>query len=118
MQFLEDIIITCEACEGKRFKPEVLKIQYRDRNISEVLDMTVNEALVRQAGWKNPIGKSLDIWWMKNEQAQYGTIDGAKDQTVGTFENPNHVLGVIRDFISTPYIRRSSRPCCCGARAN
>ncbi|MEI9476976.1 MAG: excinuclease ABC subunit UvrA, partial [Deltaproteobacteria bacterium] len=46
MQFLEDIIITCEACEGKRFKTEILKIQYHDRNISEVLSMTVDEALV------------------------------------------------------------------------
>ena len=46
MQFLEDIIITCEACEGKRFRPEILKIQYHDKNISEVLTMTVDEARV------------------------------------------------------------------------
>ncbi len=46
MQFLEDMIITCEACEGKRFKPEILKIRYRDKNISEVLNMTVDEALL------------------------------------------------------------------------
>ncbi len=46
MQFLEDVIITCEVCEGKRFRPEVLKILYKDKNISEVLDMTVDEALV------------------------------------------------------------------------
>jgi excinuclease ABC subunit A len=46
MQFLEDIIITCEACEGKRFKPDILKIQYRGKNISEVLNLTVDEALV------------------------------------------------------------------------
>ncbi len=39
MQFLEDVIITCEACEGKRFRPEILKIKYRDKNISEVLQM-------------------------------------------------------------------------------
>jgi len=45
MQFLEDVIITCEACEGKRFRPEVLKIRYHDRNISDVLNMTVAEAL-------------------------------------------------------------------------
>jgi excinuclease ABC subunit A len=45
MQFLEDVIITCEACEGKRFRPEILKIQYLDKNISEVLDMTVDEAI-------------------------------------------------------------------------
>lgn len=45
MQFLEDVIITCEVCEGKRFRPEVLKVTYRDRNISQILDMTVDEAL-------------------------------------------------------------------------
>lgn len=45
MQFLEDVIITCEACEGKRFRPEILKVSYRDRNISQILEMTVEEAL-------------------------------------------------------------------------
>ncbi len=44
MQFLEDVIITCESCEGKRFRPEILKVSYRDKNISEVLNMTVDEA--------------------------------------------------------------------------
>jgi excinuclease ABC subunit A len=44
MQFLEDVIITCETCEGKRFRPEILKVSYRDKNISEVLNMTVDEA--------------------------------------------------------------------------
>jgi excinuclease ABC subunit A len=45
MQFLEDVIITCEACEGKRFKPEILKVRYREKNISEILEMTVDEAM-------------------------------------------------------------------------
>ena len=45
MQFLEDVIITCEICEGKRFRPEILKVRYRDKNISEVLNMTVDEAM-------------------------------------------------------------------------
>jgi excinuclease ABC subunit A len=45
MQFLEDVVITCEACEGRRFRPEILKIRYHDKNISEVLAMTVEEAL-------------------------------------------------------------------------
>jgi excinuclease ABC subunit A len=45
MQFLEDVIMTCEACEGKRFQPNILKVRYRDKNISEVLNMTVDEAL-------------------------------------------------------------------------
>jgi excinuclease ABC subunit A len=45
MQFLEDVVITCEVCEGKRFRPEVLNIRYHDKTISEVLNMTVEEAL-------------------------------------------------------------------------
>ncbi len=45
MQFLEDVIITCEACEGKRFRPEILKVRYHDKNISDVLNTTVDEAL-------------------------------------------------------------------------
>jgi excinuclease ABC subunit A len=45
MQFLEDVIITCEVCEGKRFRPEILKILYKDKNISDILNMTVDEAL-------------------------------------------------------------------------
>lgn len=45
MQFLEDVMITCEACEGKRFRPEVLKVRYRDKNISEVLTMTGDETI-------------------------------------------------------------------------
>jgi excinuclease ABC subunit A len=45
MQFLEDVIITCETCEGKRFRAEILKIRYRDKNISEVLNMTIDEAM-------------------------------------------------------------------------
>lgn len=45
MQFLEDVLITCETCEGKRFRPEILKILYRGKNISDVLNMTVDEAI-------------------------------------------------------------------------
>ncbi|MBI4548101.1 MAG: excinuclease ABC subunit UvrA [Ignavibacteriae bacterium] len=45
MQFLADIELTCEVCKGKRFKREVLEIRYRDKNIDEILNMTVNEAM-------------------------------------------------------------------------
>ncbi len=45
MYFFEDIYAPCEICEGKRFKPEILKIRYRGKNISDVLNMTVEEAL-------------------------------------------------------------------------
>ena len=45
MQFMADIYLTCEDCGGKRFKSEVLDITYRGKTISDVLDMTINEAL-------------------------------------------------------------------------
>lgn len=45
MQFMADITITCEACHGKRFKREVLEVKYNGMNISDVLDMTVNQAI-------------------------------------------------------------------------
>lgn len=45
MQFMADITIPCEACGGKRFKRDVLEIEYRDKNIFDVLDMTVSQAI-------------------------------------------------------------------------
>ena len=45
MQFLADVFVPCEQCEGKRFKPQVLEVRYRGRGVDQVLDMTVREAL-------------------------------------------------------------------------
>jgi excinuclease ABC subunit A len=45
MQFLADVFVPCEQCEGKRFKPQVLDVKYRARSVDQVLDMTVREAL-------------------------------------------------------------------------
>lgn len=45
MYFFEDIYATCEACDGKRFKPDVLSIRYRGKTIHDVLRMTAEEAL-------------------------------------------------------------------------
>ena len=45
MYFFEDMYATCEACNGRRFKPQVLSIRYRGRTIHEVLNMTVDEGL-------------------------------------------------------------------------
>jgi len=45
MQFLSDVYITCDVCNGHRFKDEILEIKYKGKNIFEVLEMTVSEAL-------------------------------------------------------------------------
>ena len=45
MQFMADLVLECESCHGKRFKKEVLEVKYHDRNIYDILEMTVNEAI-------------------------------------------------------------------------
>ncbi len=45
MQFMADITIPCEECHGQRFKRDVLDIRYRGKNINDVLDMTIDEAI-------------------------------------------------------------------------
>jgi excinuclease ABC subunit A len=45
MQFLADVFVPCDQCDGKRFKPQVLEVRYRGKTVHQVLDMTVREAL-------------------------------------------------------------------------
>src|SRR5271169_6395862 len=45
MQFLADVELICEECKGTRYKPGILEVRYRGKNIHEVLDLTVKEAL-------------------------------------------------------------------------
>jgi len=53
MQFMADIFLTCEECGGKRFKQEVLDITFKGKNISDILDMTIAEAIDFFAGNNN-----------------------------------------------------------------
>jgi len=50
MQFLADVFVPCEQCDGMRFKPQVLEVRYKGRNVHQVLDMTVREALTFFSG--------------------------------------------------------------------
>ena len=45
MQFMADLTLTCEACHGKRFKHDILDVRYGGKDINDVLNMTVNEAI-------------------------------------------------------------------------
>ncbi len=57
MQFLSDVELTCEDCKGKRFKSSVLEVRYKSKNIAEVLDLTVHEAMEFFAGKASLIRK-------------------------------------------------------------
>lgn len=45
MQFMADVSMVCEACGGKRFKPDILEVRYKGRNIDDILNMSVEEAI-------------------------------------------------------------------------
>lgn len=45
MQFMADVHLECDVCHGKRFKQDILEVTYHDRSISDILEMTVDEAV-------------------------------------------------------------------------
>ena len=45
MQFMSDVTMVCEACGGKRFKPDILEVKYAGKNIDDILNMSVSEAI-------------------------------------------------------------------------
>ena len=45
MQFMADLVLECESCHGKRFKADILEVRYEGKNVYEILDMTVNQAI-------------------------------------------------------------------------
>jgi excinuclease ABC subunit A len=59
MQFLSDVYIKCPLCNGKRFRSDILEVTYRGKNIAEILEMTVEEAISFFDDWK--IKEELEI---------------------------------------------------------
>jgi len=86
MNFLPDVYIVCDVCQGKRFNRETLDIRYKGKNISEVLDMTIEEA----AGFFSPIPQiarkmqtllSVGLGYVKLGQSAL-TLSGGEAQRV------------------------------------
>jgi excinuclease ABC subunit A len=92
MQFMADITLECEACHGKRFKPEVLEVEYHGVNIYEVLEMTVNQAIeffradvedaqaAKIAGKLQPL-QDVGLGYIKLGQTS-STLSGGENQRV------------------------------------
>ena len=91
MQFMADVELTCEGCDGKRFKKEILEIKYRDKSIHEVLEMTIDEAIAffgsgkdksaqRVAEKLKPLA-DVGLGYVKLGQSS-GTLSGGESQRV------------------------------------
>ncbi|HEX2935365.1 MAG TPA: excinuclease ABC subunit UvrA [Bacteroidales bacterium] len=59
MQFMADVKLVCESCHGKRFKDEILEVRYRGKNINDILDLTVDEAIEFFGEKKNSTEKKI-----------------------------------------------------------
>lgn len=59
MQFMADVSMVCEACGGKRFKPDVLEVRYREKNIDDILNLSVEEAIEFFSQGKEDAARSI-----------------------------------------------------------
>ena len=91
MQFMADVTMVCEECGGKRFKSDLLEVRYQGKNISDVLDMSVSEAIEffshREEAIAQRIARSLQILervglgYLKLGQSS-STLSGGESQRV------------------------------------
>ncbi|MGI9559129.1 MAG: excinuclease ABC subunit UvrA [Thermodesulfobacteriota bacterium] len=86
MHFLPDVYTTCEQCRGKRYGGETLEVTYRDKNISEVLDMTVSEAAeffsnIPKISRKLAILQKVGLGYIKLGQ-EANTLSGGEAQRI------------------------------------
>ncbi len=91
MQFMADIILTCEHCKGQRFKDEILEVRYQGKNIYDVLEMTVDESIeffgTKKSGNEKKIVEKLfplskvGLGYIKLGQAS-STLSGGESQRV------------------------------------
>ncbi len=86
MQFMADLQLTCDACHGKRFQHNVLEVRYKEKNISDVLDMTVDEAIAFFDGEKAITDKLKPLADVGLGYIQLGqsssTLSGGENQRV------------------------------------
>ena len=59
MQFMADVKMVCEACGGRRFKPDILEVRYKEKNIDDILNMSVAEAITFFGGQEDPVAKRI-----------------------------------------------------------
>ena len=88
MQFMADLVLPCESCHGQRFKAEILDVRFHDKNVNDVLNMTVNQAIefFAQYGQKRVISllkplQDVGLGYIKLGQSS-STLSGGENQRV------------------------------------
>ena len=91
MQFVSDVDMVCESCGGKRFKAEVLEVRYRGKNVDDILNMSVDEAVeffsqgsesaARSAAQKLSALKDVGLGYLKLGQSS-STLSGGESQRI------------------------------------
>lgn len=97
MHFLPAVLVECEVCRGKRFNRETLQVEYKNHSISDVLDLSVEEAIKLFDGNyyitdKLNILKSVGLGYLKLGQSAT-TLSGGEAQRVKIAKELNYVLG-------------------------
>lgn len=88
MQFMADVVLECESCHGKRFKSEILDVEYRGKNIYDILNMTIDEAIVFFGGAKGNQEKKIVKKLMSLQEVGLGYIKlGQSSFTLSGGEN-------------------------------
>lgn len=59
MQFMADVSMVCESCGGKRFKPDILEVRYKEKNIDDILNMSVEEAIAFFGSQDDPVAQRI-----------------------------------------------------------
>ena len=88
MQFMADLVLECESCHGKRFKSDTLEVKFQDKNIYDILEMTVNQAIefFTEYNQKKIVKKltplqEVGLGYIKLGQAS-STLSGGENQRV------------------------------------
>lgn len=84
MLFMDDIEIKCDACDGRRYRPEILEVTYKHKNIDDILNMTVSEAMdffVSYPNVRRPLSvlKEVGLDYLKLGQSA-NTLSGGESQ--------------------------------------
>ncbi len=83
MQFLADVHLTCEVCQGKRFKEEVLEVQFNGKNIHQILELSVDEAIAFFALYKESAGIAKAIQPLQDVGLGYIKLGQSSDTLSG-----------------------------------